>query len=454
MKKKPTNIPSVVIPSNSNNSSSVDNSSSAASRKQSRDLFQNYLTSPSEDNPINDITVSMERVDFNSFGSSDIKTATRKPRPFVSRINTSIPADHKVSDFPNLSIFSSSASKTSHFPKLDPIEHVSSSQTQSPAILSIHTQNYRNLPSPNLQPTLGFSSTSKSSSSKSLSRKQNYPSKPKRLLETGSETNIIDSEPETDPNDQDYILNETTTEIMSKLGEGAVGTVYKIRHIPTGKLMAIKSVDVYPDETNHRQLLRELSFLKYCNSPYIVKFYGARFVNNEDGQSIYMYMEYCDAGSLDTIYKKIDSMNGRIGEGVLGKVAESVLNGLVYLHKNKIIHRDIKPSNILVTGSGQIKLCDLGVSGELVDSIAQTFVGTSYYMAPERIQGAGYAVTSDVWSLGLSLLEIALNRFPFPPEGAPRLTIIELLDYIVRVPIPSLPESQFSSEIINFIDIW
>lgn len=92
-------------------------------------------------------------------------------------------------------------------------------------------------------------------------------------------------------------------------------------------------------------------------------------------------MEYCEGGSLEAIYKRIKHRKGRIGEKILGKVAESVLSGLSYLHARKIIHRDIKPSNILVTKDGLIKICDLGVSGELIGSMAGTFMGTSAYMA-------------------------------------------------------------------------
>ncbi|KAI8458990.1 kinase-like domain-containing protein, partial [Phakopsora pachyrhizi] len=81
------------------------------------------------------------------------------------------------------------------------------------------------------------------------------------------------------------------------------------------------------------------------------------------------------------------------------------------------IHRDIKPSNILVTKDGLIKLCDLGVSGELVGSLAGTFLGMSAYMAPERIRGEKYSITSDVWSLELTLLKLALNRFPLESQN-------------------------------------
>jgi len=98
-------------------------------------------------------------------------------------------------------------------------------------------------------------------------------------------------------------------------------------------------------------------------------------------------MEFCEAGSLDTLVRKIARRGGRTSEKVLAKIAEAVLGGLDYLHERKIIHRDIKPSNILVTRGGQVKLCDFGVSGELVDSFAGTFTGTSFYMAVSTQSG-------------------------------------------------------------------
>jgi len=160
--------------------------------------------------------------------------------------------------------------------------------------------------------------------------------------------------------------------------------------------------------------------------------------------TISIIMEFCEGGSLDSIYREVKKLGGRTGEKVLGKIAEGVLEGLTYLSGRKIIHRDIKPSNILLCRNGQVKLCDFGVSGELIGSKgnADTFIGTSYYMAPERIQGHSYTITSDVWSLGVTLLEVAQHRFPFGNEAdsGGRAGLIELLTYIVRQPIPELKD--------------
>jgi mitogen-activated protein kinase kinase len=191
-------------------------------------------------------------------------------------------------------------------------------------------------------------------------------------------------------------------------------------------------------------------------------------------------MEFMDKGSLDGIYKK----SGPIPIEIVGKIAMAVLEGLTYLYEvHHIIHRDIKPSNILFNSQGQIKICDFGVSGELINSIADTFVGTSTYMSPERIQGAQYTVKSDVWSMGISLIELALGRFPFAEsesdddlsdlEGSARptskkdkrkskgvslqgggmtMSILELLQHIVNEPAPRLTEGRFSDTHNDFVD--
>jgi mitogen-activated protein kinase kinase len=158
--------------------------------------------------------------------------------------------------------------------------------------------------------------------------------------------------------------------------------------------------------------------------------------------------------SLDRISKDF----GPVRVDVLGKIAESVLGGLVYLYEaHRIMHRDIKPSNVLVNSRGSIKLCDFGVAGETVNSIANTFVGTSTYMAPERIQGGAYTVKSDVWSVGLTIMELAVGRFPFDQndkEAGERTTagplgILDLLQTIVHEPAPKLPKSDAFPPILD-----
>ena len=156
------------------------------------------------------------------------------------------------------------------------------------------------------------------------------------------------------------------------------------------------------------------------------------------------------ARSLDAISKNFGP--GRVD--VLGKIAEAVLGGLTYLWRtHRIMHRDIKPSNILVNSRGYIKLCDFGVSSELEGSVAETFVGTGTYMAPERIQGAQYTVKSDVWSVGLTLMELAIGKFPFNNDsadepGGPQ-GILDLLQQIVLEPAPKLPKSDAFPSILE-----
>lgn len=141
---------------------------------------------------------------------------------------------------------------------------------------------------------------------------------------------------------------------------------------------------------------------------------------------------------------------------VLGKITVAVLDGLIYLYEtHRIMHRDIKPSNVLVNSRGHIKLCDFGVSGELVNSIADTFVGTSTYMAPERIQGAQYTIKSDVWSVGLMVMELAIGRFPFnsgsddQDDEAGVGGILDLLQQIVHEAPPRLPKSSAFPQILD-----
>ncbi|KAM0167306.1 hypothetical protein ACHAQE_000608 [Botrytis cinerea] len=244
-------------------------------------------------------------------------------------------------------------------------------------------------------------------------------------------------------------LKREDLEVLKDLGHGNGGTVSKVRHMATGTVMARKVIHVEAKKEMRRRIVRELQIMYDCNSEYIVNFYGAFLSDNND---VIMCMEYMDAGSLD----RISTHFGPVRVDVLGKIAEATLGGLTYLYiKHHIMHRDIKPSNILVNSKGQIKLCDFGVSGELVNSVADTFVGTSTYMAPERIQGQKYTVKSDVWSFGLAIMELAIGKFPFDAsehlsdgDGAPS-GILDLLQQIVYEPAPRLPKSEAFPQILE-----
>ncbi|KAI0269950.1 kinase [Gloeopeniophorella convolvens] len=291
-----------------------------------------------------------------------------------------------------------------------------------------------------------------------------------------------------------YDLRDEDLKDLHELGQGNGGSVKKVEHVPTHTIMAKKIVLIDAKPSVRKQILRELQIMHDCHSKYIISFYGA-FLSDPN---ICICMEFMDKGSLDGIYKRI----GAIDLEVVATVAHAVLEGLTYLYDvHRIIHRDIKPSNILCNSKGQIKICDFGVSGELINSIADTFVGTSTYMSPERIQGAQYTVKSDVWSLGISLIELALGRFPFSesasdddsdlsdlegtlsPDSRPMqlgtkrdkdkeakrnrrkskgvslqgggmtMSILELLQHIVNEPAPKLtPEGRFPKMAEDFVN--
>lgn len=250
-------------------------------------------------------------------------------------------------------------------------------------------------------------------------------------------------------------LDEVDT--LEELGKGNYGTVYKVRHArprirrpglglagnkaasntpmtpspdketelesspkggsTTGVVMAMKEIRLELDEAKFAAIIMELDILHRCISPYIIDFYGAFF---QEG-AVYICIEFMDGGSIDKIY------GDGIPENVLRKITYSTTQGLKTLKdEHNIIHRDVKPTNILVNSRGQVKICDFGVSGNLVASIAKTNIGCQSYMAPERISGGGmaqagasggtYSVQSDIWSLGLSIIECAMGRYPYPPE--------------------------------------
>ena len=187
----------------------------------------------------------------------------------------------------------------------------------------------------------------------------------------------------------------------------------------SGIVMAMKEIRLELDDAKFAAIIMELDILHRCVSPFIIDFYGAFF---QEG-AVYICIEFMDGGSIDRLY------GDGVPENVLRKITLSTTMGLKALKdEHNIIHRDVKPTNILVNTRGQVKICDFGVSGNLVASIAKTNIGCQSYMAPERISSGGvaqaganpgggtYSVQSDIWSLGLTIIECALGQYPYPPE--------------------------------------
>ncbi|KAK3605656.1 hypothetical protein CHS0354_032613 [Potamilus streckersoni] len=233
-------------------------------------------------------------------------------------------------------------------------------------------------------------------------------------------------------------ITETDLQILQLLGSGNGGKVYRAIHIPSQQQMAVKVTELGVAVDVQKQIISELEILYKCQSPAIITFYGAYFKENR----ISMCTEFMDGGSLDKY--------GQVPETVLGRMAVFIVQGLLYMWNLKILHRDIKPSNILVSTRGEVKLCDFGVSAQLIKSIAETYVGTNAYMSPERIRADTYGISSDVWSLGVSLFELATGHFPFklpPGQGAPR----KLFELILEGTSPTLPEGTFSPYFIDFV---
>ncbi|KAF8564191.1 hypothetical protein P879_09407 [Paragonimus westermani] len=193
-------------------------------------------------------------------------------------------------------------------------------------------------------------------------------------------------------------------EIICKLGKGSYGSVFKALCKTRNEIVAVKKVPVDSDLTD---IVKEISIMQQCDSPFIVKCYGSMF----DSQDLWICMEYCGAGSIADIMR----LRGKtLAEDEIATVLRYSLQGLDYLHQMRKIHRDIKAGNILLLNSGASKLADFGVAGQLSDTLAKrnTVIGTPYWMAPEVIQEIGYNYSADIWSLGITAIEIADGKPP------------------------------------------
>lgn len=271
-------------------------------------------------------------------------------------------------------------------------------------------------------------------------------------------SNLFDFEtfnPELRIDGQTYTVSGVDFENLSHLGEGACGNVQLMKHTPTGVRMAVKRMRRTQDMREQMRIFTDLNIvIKQHQCPHIINSYGA-YITEQD---VCICMEPMDT-CLDKLQKKMKEMNhiGGVPEKVLGKITVGVVQGLDYLKRQySVIHRDVKPSNILIDRNGQVKICDFGIAGNLVDSRVWTRdQGCPAYMSPERIDppdqdSPSYDIRADVWSLGISLIELANCKYPYNNTAVQ----FSLMTEIINSPPPTLdPSLGFSDEFVDFIGI-
>uniref|UniRef100_A0A672KK89 non-specific serine/threonine protein kinase n=1 Tax=Sinocyclocheilus grahami TaxID=75366 RepID=A0A672KK89_SINGR len=242
-------------------------------------------------------------------------------------------------------------------------------------------------------------------------------------------------------------------ELVELVGNGTYGQVYKGRHVKTGQLAAIKVMDVTGDE--EEEIKAEINMLKkYSHHRNIATYYGAFIKKNPPGMDdqLWLVMEFCGAGSVTDLIK--NTKGNSLKEEWTAYICREILRGLTHLHQHKVIHRDIKGQNVLLTENAEVKLVDFGVSAQLDRTVGRrnTFIGTPYWMAPEVIAcdenpDATYDFKSDLWSLGITAIEMA--------EGAPPLCDMHpmrALFLIPRNPAPRLKSKKWSKKFQSFIE--
>ena len=207
------------------------------------------------------------------------------------------------------------------------------------------------------------------------------------------------------------------------IGHGSFGLVYKAIHKTTNQEFAIKIIDYSKDNNrndnniinyNYSQIQQEASLMRLVNnSNYIVKYYGSYF--SRKSNTLWLILEYCSSGSVIDLMLAMDRTFNEIE---LASILEMILQGLILIHSKNLIHRDVKGANILLSEDGYAKLADFGVGVELIDEkLRQSRKGSPYWMSPQVASSSGYDYKTDIWSLGITCIELL--------EGAPPLSELQ-----------------------------
>ncbi|KAG9470014.1 STE20-like serine/threonine-protein kinase isoform X2 [Eleutherodactylus coqui] len=239
---------------------------------------------------------------------------------------------------------------------------------------------------------------------------------------------------------------EEVWEIIGELGDGAFGKVYKAQNKETGILAAAKVIDT-KSEDELEDYMVEIDILASCDHPHIVKLLDAFYFEN----NLWILIEFCAGGAVDAVMLELERP---LTEPQIRVVCKQTLEALVYLHDNKIIHRDLKAGNILLTLDGDVKLADFGVSAKNTRTLQRrdSFIGTPYWMAPEVVmcetsKDRPYDFKADVWSLGVTLIEMAQIE---PPHH--ELNPMRVLLKIAKSEPPTLAQpSRWSRDFSDFL---